>query len=243
MTRNAHHFYLAYLGKAEDRRCSINLLANRIRRAWFCCRTSFGRQTGWRADWSDSIGAPSNLWRGGRWLRIASIESDPNRSVPTKCWRSQFVCKQSVQTGRPSICTGKKFANFFTNKQAPKPYGGSKLNEWLRSMFDETFNETSVEICKKVVKITKFYSTQILTGHGSFANYCSKFKLSQNESCPYCQRSDSTRHTLFECESNQRFLQNLNNIGINPDHLRDTIGNICSFKLTQSEQPDSGKSW
>lgn len=116
-----------------------------------------------------------------------------------------------------------------------KPYGGSKLNEWSRSMFHETVNETTVGLLKKVVKITNFYSTQILTRHGSFADYLHKFRLTQSELCPHCQKPDSTRHTLFECESNRRSIQDLEDIGLRANDLRNSIRNICSSDNNMSE--------
>ena len=116
-----------------------------------------------------------------------------------------------------------------------KPYGGSKLNDWSRSMFDETVNVTTIGLCQKLVKLTNFYSTQVLTRHGSFADYLFRFKLTQSELCPLCGGSDSTRHTLFECISNQSFSRNLLTIGISADNFSSSIRNICSSDENMSE--------
>ena len=89
-------------------------------------------------------------------------------------------------------------------------------------MFDtlDDSNNT-IRIIKSMAKVANFYTTQVLTGHGSFANYLRRFNLSEDSLCPICGQEDSAFHSLFECsDTNLRFLETIQHIGLDKNNLR-----------------------
>lgn len=67
-----------------------------------------------------------------------------------------------------------------------------------------------------------YYTTQVLTGHGSFYTYLNKIGAAENGNCMYCGEMDTAEHTLFDCLRWDRYRQETYLIlgcDLNPDNL------------------------
>lgn len=88
-----------------------------------------------------------------------------------------------------------------------------------------------------LLEICDFYTTQVITGHGSFKSYMHRFKITNDNLCITCKNSkleaiDSPEHALFFCNNNQ--LKELQTMVINtPGDLYKILEdkeNISTFK-------------
>ncbi|XP_074030339.1 uncharacterized protein [Leptinotarsa decemlineata] len=46
---------------------------------------------------------------------------------------------------------------------------------------------------------TTYHLTQLLTGHRCFQTYRKRFRVSNSDSCIYCEEGDTVEHTFFTC--------------------------------------------
>jgi hypothetical protein len=108
--------------------------------------------------------------------------------------------------------------------ESDKPLGGSILNSWLRSLlpFNKNNTQSLLGLYKKLINCINYYTVQFFTGHGSFSNYLTKFKLIDDldNVCQVCGLfNDSPEHTFFNCVPNLNFTKRLRSIGISLNNL------------------------
>lgn len=69
---------------------------------------------------------------------------------------------------------------------------GRRVTEAILPVFDQWLDRKFGQL--------DYYSTQMITGHGSFRDYLFRFNLVDDEICLHCRRKvDSAQHTIQEC--------------------------------------------
>lgn len=68
---------------------------------------------------------------------------------------------------------------------------------------------------------TNYYLTQLLTGHGDFGQYLTRFKIKEDDTCTLCGEDvDSVEHTFYECPATRGMRRKAEAItgGLTPDN-------------------------
>lgn len=96
--------------------------------------------------------------------------------------------KQSIKKQCINAWFGSAYDKEFQDDRA-------KLNDWIKNFIPE-----EKYITKKLIDLCDYYTTQVVTSHGSFMNYFKRFELSENDKCLSCKdQKDDPEHALFKC--------------------------------------------
>ena len=88
---------------------------------------------------------------------------------------------------------------------------------------------------KNLHLIANFNTTQFVSAHGMNNEYRSRFKLTEDSSCPFCQASiESPQHILFYCPQYQQLREQYL-------HSNDIHSEVDLFKLSVKEKADDFK--
>lgn len=120
--------------------------------------------------------------------------------------------------------------NFMSLKSVKSYLNNRCWVNWTKSVFDfnvdldrAKINEITINFIPKkenlrtfnFMKLSNFYTSQFITGHGPFNNFRKKFGFTEQNVCPDCKISnDGPIHILFECSSHTEIHRRLISIEI-----------------------------